>query len=89
MEATQTVAPTYITWDGKKMPVSSVWNYGVGGDAENARIATNLEVRGWEPKWFFVGRGKIKSTYVQCRLTGKFYPSLHYSVAPGWVEGMR
>ena len=86
MDASQA---THVEWDGKKHPIAQVWDYGPQGDAANARIATLLETSGWEPKWFFTGRGKIKNIYLRCRITGKFFPQQHYSVAPGWVEGMR
>jgi hypothetical protein len=81
--------PGHVEWDGRKKPIAEIWDFSPESKQSNDRLATNLEVRGWEPKWYFVGRGKVKDQFYRCRMTGKFYPSSHYSVAPGWVEGMR
>jgi hypothetical protein len=74
--------PTHVEWDSRKRPIAQVWDYSPEGDAPNERIAALLESRGWEPKWFFTGRGKIKDVFLRCRVTGAFYPQTHYEASP-------
>lgn len=76
------VTPTHVIWDSRRRPIAQVWDYSAGGDAPNERIATLLEARGWEPRWFFIGRGKIKDLFLRCRFTGEFYPQTHYEASP-------
>ena len=65
---------TKIEWDGRKRTVTSTLEFG------ESFTGVNLTVKGWEPRWYMVG----KQAFVKSKIDGRFFPYTHApEVAPG------
>lgn len=78
MSTNQFVKPdgkTKIEWDGKKRTVKRTVEF------EGTYTGTLMAVKGWEPRWFMVG----KTAFLKSKVDGRFFPYTHApAVAPGF-----
>lgn len=65
---------TKIDWDGRKRTVKETIEFA------GSHTAITMEVKGWEPRWYMVG----KQAFLKSKIDGRFFLYTHApSVAPG------